>query len=86
VKATCCQFGQDRIFSYASKTLLKIIMNREIEFDLENECKLLNEIIISLDKMVLSEIVTFLDDLVLNEIVVYLKKLVSKLALLFLVL
>ena len=61
-------------------------MNREIEFDLENECKLLNEIIISLDKMVLSEIVSFLDDLVLNEIVVCLKKLVSKLALLFLVL
>jgi len=79
--------GKIKFLSYASKTLSKkLIMNKEIEFDLENECKLLNEIIISLDKMVLSEIVTFLDDLVMNEIVVYLKKLVSELGLLFLVL
>jgi len=61
-------------------------MNREIKFGLENEYKILGEIIIFLDEMILSGIVTFLDDLVLNEIVAYLKNLVSKLVLLLLVL
>ena len=61
-------------------------MNKEIEFDLENEYKILNEIINFLDEMILNETATFLDDIVLNEIVVYLKEVVSKLALFFLLL
>jgi len=81
------RLGKNKILkSYVSKALPKTIMNQEIEFDLENDYKILNEIIILLDEMILNETATFLDDIVLNEIVVYLKEVVSKLALLFLLL
>jgi len=56
-------------------------MELEIIFDLENECKILDEIQRVLDEMVQNETVTFLDDIILDEIVIYLKELVSKLAL-----
>jgi len=79
--------GKNKILkSSVSKALPKTIMNKEIEFDLENEYKISNEIIIFLDEMILNETATFLDDIVLNEFVVYLKEVVSKRALLFLLL
>jgi len=61
-------------------------MDKEIELDLENECRILNEIGMFLDEVVLNRNVTSLDDLILSEIVPYLKEPVSKIALLLSVL
>jgi len=61
-------------------------MDKEIVLDLENECRILNEIGMFLDEVVLNRNVTSLDDLILSEIVPYLKELVSKIALLLSVL
>ena len=56
-------------------------MDLELIFEIEHECKILNEIQRVLHDMIQKETVTFLDDAVLDEIVNYLKELVSKIAL-----